>query len=247
MVVGNKEKGTRWNPSPDGQVGLDKLGARWKLTGQSIHKSWTPKLGPELLQWFSFGLWIFKRRSQPSQPAYTLEVCCFHLEIHTVGGFWSIYFQLHASIQLSRHIARMLGRSGLFVKAQEKGVGIVEIELAHILVRYPALGLALWRTWECSSAVAPSQQPRTQPCLVVLPNNLPNNIDWHLIVRQLAAVSLYKQAEVFTPQIPSIAPCAIPLRHGSSSGARKTLEYHDSKLAGQSHASTRVVLNSRKS
>ena len=28
--------------------------------------------------------------------------------------------------------------------AQEKGVGIVEIELAHIPVRYPALGLALW-------------------------------------------------------------------------------------------------------
>jgi hypothetical protein len=28
--------------------------------------------------------------------------------------------------------------------AQEKGVGIVEIELTHIPVRYPALGLALW-------------------------------------------------------------------------------------------------------
>jgi len=128
--------------------------------------------------------------------------------------------------------------------AQEKGVGIVEIELTHIPVRYPALGLALWGTRERSSAVAPQPRPRTQPCLVVLPD-----IDWHLIVRQLAAVPLYKQVEVFTPQIRSIAPYAILPRHDSSSsasGARKTLEYHDPKLANQSHASTRVMLNSRK-
>ena len=66
------------------QVGLSKLGVRWKLTGRSIHKLWTPKLDPELLQRPYFGLWIFKRRSQ---PAYTLEVCCFHSEIRTAGGF----------------------------------------------------------------------------------------------------------------------------------------------------------------
>lgn len=124
--------------------------------------------------------------------------------------------------------------------AQEKGVGIVEIKLAHAIPR------SVWRCGERSSAVGPPiQQPRIQLCLVVLPND----IDWNLIVRQLVAVPLYKQVEVFTPQIRSIAPYAIPLRHGSSSsapGARKTVEYHDSELANQSHASTRVVLNSRK-
>lgn len=44
--------------------------------------------------------------------------------------------------------------------AQEKGVGIVEIELAHIPVRYPALGLALWFL---GSGPIPTPDP-TVPC-----------------------------------------------------------------------------------